>query len=235
MPNRRSTVDEQSERYYAGEYGGAFTRDSATINGEPFERYDTQWASNGFSHGPAYPPLPSVEKWRRLERKRDLTPDETRSYGRAVLAAIRLLNRPPGRVEVDLRCTCWKPDPAVKKLAALADAACEKRVGAKAFRRWKKTLVAAVLRIDLPAPACAEIGVDPMTQIEGPLFKEWRKSLKLSQSEVAALFTERGYMLGQTAVSAWEKRGVPQRAIATFRAIYALGKQAQLTKSPKAA
>lgn len=44
-------------------------------------------------HGPCYPELASVEKWRRLERTRELTPDETRAYGAAVGAAFRKLNK----------------------------------------------------------------------------------------------------------------------------------------------
>ena len=82
-------------------------------------------------YGPRYPELPSVEKWRRLNRGRDLTPEETRAYGRAVLAAIHSLNHAGlWRVAVDLRCTVWKPNPAVAKLAKLADEACERRVAA---------------------------------------------------------------------------------------------------------
>lgn len=43
---------------------------------------------------PLYPALgPSVEKWRRLDRKRPLTKEETKAYGAAVLAAIRRLQR----------------------------------------------------------------------------------------------------------------------------------------------
>jgi hypothetical protein len=92
--------------------------------------------------GPVYPGLSAtVEKWRRLNWKRDLTADETREYGRAVLKAIHALNKPPGRVEVDTRCTGWKPDPAVKRLAALADAAIEKRIGSKAFKAWRESLL----------------------------------------------------------------------------------------------
>jgi hypothetical protein len=74
-----------------------------------------------------------------------------------------------------------------------------------------------------------------MIAIDGALFKAWRKSVNLNQTEVAALFTQRGYPLGQTGVAAWERKGVPQRAVATFAAIVAEGKQTQLTKSPEAA
>ena len=79
--------------------------------------------------GPVYPALPGVEKWRRLNWGRDLTPYETREYGRAVLAAIHALNHAGlQRVKVDLRCTAWKPNPAVAKLAKLADEAVARRI-----------------------------------------------------------------------------------------------------------
>ena len=39
---------------------------------------DPKIGSNGDSWGPLYPNLSGVDKWRKLNRKRDLTDDETR-------------------------------------------------------------------------------------------------------------------------------------------------------------
>jgi len=58
--------------------------------------------------GPTYPNLPIVEKWRKLERKRELTDTETHKYGVSVGEAIRALQRREAgiaRTETDLRCT----------------------------------------------------------------------------------------------------------------------------------
>lgn len=60
-------------------------------------------------YGPRYPALPSLEKWRKLDKQRDLTDEEGRAYGRSVGEAIRALQwkelcgaRNP---EVSMRCT----------------------------------------------------------------------------------------------------------------------------------
>lgn len=42
---------------------------------------------------PVYPALPSVNKFRKLANKRDLTAEETKAYGRSVLEGIRQLQR----------------------------------------------------------------------------------------------------------------------------------------------
>lgn len=43
--------------------------------------------------GPKYPKLEGLEKWRRLARYRELTREEKHTYGDAVRAAIRKLNK----------------------------------------------------------------------------------------------------------------------------------------------
>lgn len=45
------------------------------------------------SRNPVYPALPSVNKFRKLAAKRDLTAEETKAYGRSVLESIRELQR----------------------------------------------------------------------------------------------------------------------------------------------
>jgi hypothetical protein len=42
--------------------------------------------------GPTYPALPGANKWRRQARMRELTRDENREYGQAVLDGINALN-----------------------------------------------------------------------------------------------------------------------------------------------
>ena len=64
------------------------------LNGEPEPK---EW-------GPVYPRMACLDKWRRLSRKRDLTDQETRDYGRAVGDAIRALNKPPGSRPISLKC-----------------------------------------------------------------------------------------------------------------------------------
>ncbi len=71
----------------------------------PFRFEDLNGAPEPKEWGPLYPNLPSVEKWRRLNRKRELTTEETRSYGAAVGEAIRKLNRPSKYADVPMRCT----------------------------------------------------------------------------------------------------------------------------------
>jgi len=43
-------------------------------------------------------------------------------------------------------------------------------------------------------------------------FNSWRELATLSQADVAELLTKCGYPIGQTAVSAWSRSGVPLRA-----------------------
>lgn len=71
----------------------------------PFRFEDLNGRPEPESWGPRYPNLASVEKWRRLNRKRDLTDAETRAYGAAVGEAIRRLNRPPKSAPISLKCT----------------------------------------------------------------------------------------------------------------------------------
>ena len=76
---------------------------------KPFRFEDLNGQPEPKTWGPVYPTLPGVEKWRKLERKRELTPAETREYGASVGAAIRALQyrelcgARPG--PIDLRCT----------------------------------------------------------------------------------------------------------------------------------
>lgn len=96
----------------------------------PFDPTPEQWRELHADQrcGPRYPQLPSVEKWRRLNQGRDLTPGEISRYGQAVLTAIHNLNAIRPHPELDLRCTAWKRNRAAEKLAKLADAACAARI-----------------------------------------------------------------------------------------------------------
>ena len=71
----------------------------------PFRFEDLNGKPEPKSWGPVYPHLAGVEKWRKLERKREFTNEETRAYGRAVGEAIRRLNRPKGYGPITLKCT----------------------------------------------------------------------------------------------------------------------------------
>lgn len=79
------------------------TRDGRFVRFFRFE--DLEGKPEPEKWGPVYPNLAGVEKWRRLERKRALTDEETRAYGRAVGEAIRRLNRPPRSGPISLKCT----------------------------------------------------------------------------------------------------------------------------------
>jgi hypothetical protein len=46
-----------------------------------------------------------VEKWRKLDKKRELTKDEERQWGAAVGEAIRKLNRPVKSGPIPMHCT----------------------------------------------------------------------------------------------------------------------------------
>lgn len=107
----------------------------------PFDPTPEQWRKLHADQrcGPRYPALPSVEKWRRLNRGRDLTPEETREYGRAVLAAIHALNHAGlQRSAVSLRCTVW----TAKGAAARNRAQLETAANADRHRRTDKDIVA---------------------------------------------------------------------------------------------
>jgi hypothetical protein len=80
-------------------------RRSDEFRKRPFRFEDLNGRPEPKSWGPVYPNLAGVEKWRRLNRKRDLTDEETRAYGAAVGAAIRALNRPPRSGPISLKCT----------------------------------------------------------------------------------------------------------------------------------
>lgn len=74
-------------------------------------------------HGPIYPALPQVEKWRRKARAAGsvaaMSREERKAYGEAVLAALRSMNAPKGQPH---RCPCasgtWHSEPR-KILAAV--------------------------------------------------------------------------------------------------------------------
>jgi hypothetical protein len=74
---------------------------------KPFRFEDLNGKPEPASWGPVYPKTASasVEKWRKLERKRELTADETRAYGASVGEWIRKLNRPPRSGPISLKCT----------------------------------------------------------------------------------------------------------------------------------
>jgi hypothetical protein len=65
----------------------------------PFRFEDLAGRPEPESWGPVYPKTASqaVEKWRAIARGRELTADESRSYGAAVHAWIRALNNPGAR------------------------------------------------------------------------------------------------------------------------------------------
>jgi hypothetical protein len=73
----------------------------------PFRFEDLYGEPDPVSWGPAYPKTASaaVEKWRSIERVRELTTDEAREYGAAVGAWIRGLNKPPGYTKVPMAST----------------------------------------------------------------------------------------------------------------------------------
>jgi len=73
--------------------------------------------------------------------------------------------------------------------------------------------------------------------ISAASFVAWRKHYRLGQAEIAQLFAEQGYFIGQTGISAWTRRGVPARAVQAFAKVAAIVGQRdtpQLTELPKA-
>jgi hypothetical protein len=109
-PGQTAYQGEMRERY--GHVDDAHVkawRQSDQAAARPFRFEDLNGKPEPKSWGPLYPTLPGVEKWRKIDRKRPLTPQETRDYGAAVGAAIRALQRRElcgdTRIEVDLRCT----------------------------------------------------------------------------------------------------------------------------------
>ena len=79
-------------------------RKSDQFRQRPFRFEDLNGRPEPKEWGPVYPKMASLDKWRRLNRKRDLTDQETRDYGRAVGDAIRALNKPPGSKPISLKC-----------------------------------------------------------------------------------------------------------------------------------
>lgn len=73
----------------------------------PFRFEDLEGKPEPASWGPFYPKTlgAGVEKWRKLDKKRELTKDETRQWGAAVGEAIRKLNRPAKCGPISLHCT----------------------------------------------------------------------------------------------------------------------------------
>jgi hypothetical protein len=73
----------------------------------PFSFADLEGKPEPESWGPLYPKTlgADVEKWRKLDKKRDLSDDEKRAWGAAVGAAIRKLNRPSRYADVPIGCT----------------------------------------------------------------------------------------------------------------------------------
>lgn len=93
----------------------------------PFRFEDLPDGKEPKRFGPLYPALPSVEKWRRLARKRQLSAGETSAYGAAVGAAVRLLQRQElcgsASGEIDLKCTIFNAKKHRGKLTAALHAA----------------------------------------------------------------------------------------------------------------
>jgi hypothetical protein len=75
-------------------------------NLRPFRFEDLNGKPEPDHWGPVYPALPTVEKWRKLARKRALTADEERAYGQAVHSAIRALNAPSPRQGLNTKSAC---------------------------------------------------------------------------------------------------------------------------------
>ena len=77
----------------------------------PFRFEDLNGRPEPESWGPIYPQLPSVEKWRKVDRTRGLTPEEEACYADSITAAIRLLQRQElmgnAGKEPSLRCTVF--------------------------------------------------------------------------------------------------------------------------------
>lgn len=111
----------------------------------PFRFEDLPDGKEPASWGKLYPALPSVEKWRKLARTRELTRAETCAYGAAVGAAIRLLQRQElgvtTRTEIDLRSTAFNAKKHRAKLtnALHAGASADRRALADADPDSKKT------------------------------------------------------------------------------------------------
>jgi len=123
----------------------------------PFDPTPEQWRElhNNPECGPRYPRLEVVEKWRRLNRGRDLTREETRAYGAAVLKAIHAVNHSGlMRTAVDTRCTVWDAKgAAARNRAHLEQLANDqrrsrtdediinqfKREHPELYRRWKES------------------------------------------------------------------------------------------------
>lgn len=102
-------------------------RESAPFQYRPFRFEDLNGKPEPESWGPCYPKTASaaVEKWRRIERARELTADEKREYGRAVGEWIRNLNAIKPAPRVALKYVM--PDYAAKARAAVAAAAAADR------------------------------------------------------------------------------------------------------------
>jgi hypothetical protein len=71
----------------------------------PFRFEDLEGKPEPKEWGPIYPALPGLDKWRKLDRSRELTDSETCAYGVAVGAAIRALNKPAGHRPLSLAST----------------------------------------------------------------------------------------------------------------------------------
>jgi hypothetical protein len=118
----------------------------------PFRFEDLNGEPEPKSWGPVYPNLAGLEKWRRLNRKRDLTAEETRAYGQSVGAAIRALNAPKGSKPISLKCT-------VQNTCGTDNTAAGE---AERYRIWTE--------IRLPAIRAARIRAGALKAIERELF-----------------------------------------------------------------
>lgn len=104
---------------------------------KPFRFEDLNGEPEPEAWGKRYPALPSVDKWRKLANKRELTAEETRAYGASVGAAIRLLQRQEliGSTtgKISLACTAFNAKKHRATLAAAFHAGCAADKRAWAF------------------------------------------------------------------------------------------------------
>lgn len=103
-----------------------------TLNGQPFDCCDPK-------HGPVYPRLPQLDKFRRFAKGGAETDEESRAYGRAVGAAIRSLNHAGRRMPVSTACTAETDE----KCRARILAEFNRGVALDRARRTDKEIIAA--------------------------------------------------------------------------------------------
>ena len=148
MRNLHNDYDPIAERAAAWETMQAnIARRENEARTRPFRFEDLNGRPEPKSWGPIYPNLAGVEKWRKLERKRELTAEETRAYGAAVGEAIRRLNRPPRSAPISLKCT-------VQNTCGTDNTAAGEE---KRYRHWVEVRLPAIRAERLARAAATEI------------------------------------------------------------------------------